>query len=431
MGPVTKAIPIRRPQRGIELQTKDESDFERTVLTPNSKSFIEFKEFRNELSLWRYSEPIKQIKKAVHAIGIEFHGLTPNEVDLLVDQVASRLAERKKTGIQLEKKGKNLRTVYYNQEGNTAFIFLKTKGGLTANTGGYRRGTRALQITWTPARLGEVPVAPVVLEVFQRVSKDDKAQSDTAHAEPFETRVRTLVTPEEYEELNNILLPVHAFFRYQKGEIPKTCIITPACVISLADFHARGMLGHQHAVLLAYDVLSALKTLHNMRIVHGDVKSANILLTKEGRAKLADFDFAFAYSHDERPIWADGRYATITHSSPELLRKEAIKKRNYPKCDIYAFAIDLFKIAYGKNPPFYHLFETYSAFRQSQTLEQILELQDDFKDEAQKAAKCIHESPDETTFLQLLALTMMHPDPNERFSAADACLEITGLFEIN
>lgn len=39
-----------------------------------------------------------------------------------------------------------------------------------------------------------------------------------------------------------------------------------------------------------YDMIIGLKTLHSKKIVHRDIKCANIFLTKEGRAKLGDLN---------------------------------------------------------------------------------------------------------------------------------------------
>jgi serine/threonine protein kinase len=44
--------------------------------------------------------------------------------------------------------------------------------------------------------------------------------------------------------------------------------------------------------MIALDTATAMRFLHHSRVVHGDLKSANILLTTEGRAKVADFGTA-------------------------------------------------------------------------------------------------------------------------------------------
>lgn len=39
-----------------------------------------------------------------------------------------------------------------------------------------------------------------------------------------------------------------------------------------------------------YDMITGLQKLHIAKIVHRDIKCANIFLTKEGRAKLGDLN---------------------------------------------------------------------------------------------------------------------------------------------
>jgi len=39
-----------------------------------------------------------------------------------------------------------------------------------------------------------------------------------------------------------------------------------------------------------FDMIMGLQTLHSKKIVHRDIKCANVFLTKEGRAKLGDLN---------------------------------------------------------------------------------------------------------------------------------------------
>jgi len=61
---------------------------------------------------------------------------------------------------------------------------------------------------------------------------------------------------------------------------------------TLADVIAEGPVSEEWLIPVATGVLSALGAAHAAGIVHRDVKPANILLTDDGTAKIADFGIA-------------------------------------------------------------------------------------------------------------------------------------------
>uniref|UniRef100_A0A8C4RVW0 non-specific serine/threonine protein kinase n=1 Tax=Erpetoichthys calabaricus TaxID=27687 RepID=A0A8C4RVW0_ERPCA len=100
------------------------------------------------------------------------------------------------------------------------------------------------------------------------------------------------------------------------------------------------------------DVASGLYFLHSQRIVHLDVKPANILLTDHGVCKIGDFgcsqklesplDSSSLGIAQARPLGG-----TYTHKAPELLRGEAVT----PKADVYSFGITLWQML-TREPPY-------------------------------------------------------------------------------
>lgn len=66
---------------------------------------------------------------------------------------------------------------------------------------------------------------------------------------------------------------------------------------------------------LHYRVLLGLAYLHSQGVIHADIKGANILLTKEGNVKLADFGIAkksnVADAGDGSPILGSPYWSTL------------------------------------------------------------------------------------------------------------------------
>lgn len=92
---------------------------------------------------------------------------------------------------------------------------------------------------------------------------------------------------------------------------------------------------------ILFDVLDALAVAHGAGIVHRDVKPANILLTLEGRAKLADLGLA-------RGIGGEGdRSGTPAYMAPEQVKGSSVDAR----ADLYALGCTIFHALTGA-PPF-------------------------------------------------------------------------------
>lgn len=86
----------------------------------------------------------------------------------------------------------------------------------------------------------------------------------------------------------------------------------------------------------------ALFTLHQLNIVHRDVKSANIFLTKAGLAKLGDLNVSKVVDH-----FCQTQTGTPYYASPEIWHEEPYDKR----CDLWSLGCTIYEMA-TYNPPF-------------------------------------------------------------------------------
>jgi len=107
-----------------------------------------------------------------------------------------------------------------------------------------------------------------------------------------------------------------------------------------------GRLGERFTRGVVGQLLEALEYAHRRGVVHRDVKLSNILITREGAVKVADFGIARLVEEKEagRPgeIIGSARYM-----SPEQLRGE----ETTPRSDLYSVGILLYHCLTGK-PPF-------------------------------------------------------------------------------
>lgn len=102
------------------------------------------------------------------------------------------------------------------------------------------------------------------------------------------------------------------------------------------------------AIDLTLQVAEALQHAHERGLIHRDVKPKNIMLTKEGVAKLADMGLARAISDREAAEAEQGKaFGTPYYISPEQIRGEL---NIGPQADIYSLGATLYHMVTGSVP---------------------------------------------------------------------------------
>lgn len=106
-----------------------------------------------------------------------------------------------------------------------------------------------------------------------------------------------------------------------------------------------GRLGIDEAVAYAIEIAKALQAAHMCNIVHRDVKPQNVMLDREGHAKVGDFGIARELEVDG--LTKTGRVlGTTDYVSPE----QAIGDRVTGQSDIYSLGVVLYEMLTGNVP---------------------------------------------------------------------------------
>ena len=122
-------------------------------------------------------------------------------------------------------------------------------------------------------------------------------------------------------------------FEYVEGETLKERI------------RRQGRLPVAEAVAYAIEIARALECAHSHKLVHRDVKPQNVLIDRDGRAKVTDF--GIARSMEAQGLTATGRVlGTTDYVSPEQALGHDVTEQS----DIYSLGIVLYEMLTGEVP---------------------------------------------------------------------------------
>ncbi|MAT71221.1 MAG: hypothetical protein CMJ58_17055 [Planctomycetaceae bacterium] len=144
---------------------------------------------------------------------------------------------------------------------------------------------------------------------------------------------------------------------------------------------------------IAIQLCRALKHAHDHGVVHRDIKPANILLTPEGRVKVADFGIARLFGANQLTT-AGGVLGTADYMSPEQADGSPVTD----KCDQYALGCVMYALLAGR-PPF-----------RAKTMPEMLQLQRFASPESVR--RYAPRTPEQ---LDKLIMQLLSKEPGQRF----------------
>jgi len=153
------------------------------------------------------------------------------------------------------------------------------------------------------------------------------------------------------------------------------------------------------ALGIAADLLRGLAYAHSKGIIHRDVKPANILLTAEGRAKIADFGVARPL-HSSLTV-ARSLVGTPNYMSPEQVRTAPVT----PRADLFCAGIVMYEMLTGMKP--------FAAPELSGILYNVVNL---------VPPRVTETNPSVPETIGQIVAKLLEKDPDDRYATADEAL---------
>ena len=160
----------------------------------------------------------------------------------------------------------------------------------------------------------------------------------------------------------------------------------------------------QIAMLFLQDACFALKYAHSKDIVHRDIKPGNILISKRGEIKLADFGIASDVSEGDGITESGVALGTPAYMPPEQFEDSS---RVDCRADIYALGIMLYEMVTGTKPyPGTFSMETLKVIKKGKYIQ------------PRKIDRSIPKN------ISRLIRKMINPSPKRRFQSVDGIIRV-------
>jgi len=124
----------------------------------------------------------------------------------------------------------------------------------------------------------------------------------------------------------------------------------------LGKLNKHGNAEEQLVAVYTAQILEGLKYLHEQGVIHRDIKGANILVTKDGIVKLADFGVATKLTESRK---SDSVVGTPYWMAPEIIEMTGTQSS---ACDIWSVGCTVVELITGK-PPYFDLQQMPALFR--------------------------------------------------------------------
>ncbi|KAK9846855.1 hypothetical protein WJX84_007905 [Apatococcus fuscideae] len=103
---------------------------------------------------------------------------------------------------------------------------------------------------------------------------------------------------------------------------------------------------HKRGQAIAMDIVRGVLHMHDLGIVHQDIKSGNVMMSRDFACKIGDVGLAAVFSQPKGSTQAASNPGTLEWTAPEILKGDAAST----KADVYSLGIVLWEVLTGEVP---------------------------------------------------------------------------------